>query len=93
MMARQWRRTRILAAALLCVQAQAEVYELPPAGNDVIGAVVTISARAEETLLDVARRHGLGYEDVVRANPDVDPWLPEDGAEILLPTRFVLPPG
>jgi L,D-transpeptidase ErfK/SrfK len=44
-------------------------------------------------LLDIARRHGLGYEDIVRANPAVDPWLPGDGTRVVLPTRFVLPPG
>jgi L,D-transpeptidase ErfK/SrfK len=77
--------------ALLATVAKAEVYELPPPGNDVVGAVSTVNARAEETLLDIARRHGLGYEDVVRANPLVDAWLPGEGTEILLPTRFVLP--
>ena len=25
------------------------------------------------------------------ANPGIDPWLPGDGAEILIPTRFILP--
>jgi len=72
---------------------QAEQFELPPKGNDVIGAVAVITARADDTLLDIARRHGLGYEDIVRANPDVDTWLPGEGTEVLLPTRYVLPSG
>jgi L,D-transpeptidase ErfK/SrfK len=71
----------------------AEIYELPPDGYDVIGAVSTITSRYEDTLVDIARRHGVGYEDIVRANPDVDVWLPGEGTEIVLPTRFVLPPG
>jgi L,D-transpeptidase ErfK/SrfK len=71
----------------------AEVYDLPPAGNDVVGAVTVIRARADDTLIEIARRHGLGYEDIVRANPDVDTWLPGEGTEVVLPTRFVLPPG
>jgi L,D-transpeptidase ErfK/SrfK len=70
-----------------------EVYELPPEGHDVIGSLTTVTARAEDTLLDLARRHGLGYEDIVRANPGVDAWLPGEGTAVLLPTRFVLPPG
>jgi lipoprotein-anchoring transpeptidase ErfK/SrfK len=73
--------------------ALAEVYEMPADGNDVIGALTTIAARADDTLLDIARRHGLGYEDIVRANPDVDTWLPGEGTEVVLPTRYVLPPG
>ena len=71
----------------------AEVYELPPDGSDLVGAVGTVEARADDTLLDIARRHGLGYEDIIRANPDVDAWVPGDGAKVVLPTRFVLPPG
>ena len=71
----------------------AEVYDLPPAGNDVIGALTMVTTRADDTLLEIARRHGLGYEDIVRANPDVDTWLPGEGTEVTLPTRYVLPPG
>ena len=84
-----------LLALLLSFSAasQAEVYALPPPGNDVIGALTVVPARAEDTLLDIARRHGLGYEDIVRANPDVDTWLPGEGTEVVLPTRFVLPSG
>jgi L,D-transpeptidase ErfK/SrfK len=79
----------LLAAAVV----RAEVYELPPDGYDVIGALSSVTARADDTLLDIARRHGLGYEDIVRANPDVDAWLPGEGTQVVLPTRFVLPPG
>jgi len=73
--------------------ARAEVYDLPPEGHDVVGALTIISARADDTLLDIARRHGLGYEDIVRANPDVDTWLPGEGTAVTLPTRYVLPHG
>lgn len=61
------------------------------AGEGVVGAVeVTIATRAD-TLPDIARRFNVGYEEIVRANPDVDPWLPGEGREIVLPTAFVLP--
>ncbi len=73
--------------------ARAAVYDLPPQGQDVIGEVSTVIARYEDTLVDIARRHGMGYQDVVRANPDVDTWLPGEGTEIVLPNRFILPPG
>ena len=83
-----------VVTALLATQpAVAEVYELPPLGQDVVGSLITIKARSDDTLLDIARRHGLGYEDIVRANPDVDTWIPGAGTEVVLPTRYVLPPG
>ena len=89
------RKLILILAALLPATAPvyAEVYELPPDGYDVIGSVSTITARYEDTLVDIARRHGLGYYDIVRANPGVDPWLPGEGVEVVLPNRFVLPPG
>ena len=89
-------RTRLMIMAALLAAAgpvYAEIYELPPEGHDVVGAVSTITARYEDTLVDIARRHGLGYYDMVRANPGVDPWLPGEGVEIVLPNQFVLPPG
>ncbi len=87
------RKYFILAGLFSAIPAVAEIFELPPEGYDVIGAVSTISARQEDTLVDIARRHGLGYEDIVRANPDVNIWLPGKGTEIVLPTRYVLPAG
>ena len=89
-------RRKILTLLLIMMQSvavQAEQFALPPDDSDVIGALTFVIARAEETLLDIARRHGLGYEDIVRANPNVDTWLPGEGTEVLLPTRYVLPPG
>ncbi len=85
-------RKLTLILILLPFGSIAEVYELPPPGNDVIGAVTIVRARADDTLIDIARRHGLGYEDIVRANPQVDTWLPGEGTEVVLPTRYVLPP-
>jgi L,D-transpeptidase ErfK/SrfK len=82
-----------IAAALCVAPLRAEIYELPPEGYDVVGAVATVLAREEDTLVDIARRNGLGYHDIVRANPDVNVWVPGAGTEVVLPTRFVLPPG
>ena len=83
----------ILAVLIVIAPAHAEIFELPPEGHDVVGAVSTIVSRQEDTLVDIARRHGLDYEDIVRANPNVNIWLPGNGTEIVLPTRYVLPAG
>jgi L,D-transpeptidase ErfK/SrfK len=40
------------------------------------GDIETITALGEDTLPDLARRYGLGYEEILRANPGVDTWLP-----------------
>ncbi|WP_295880457.1 L,D-transpeptidase family protein [uncultured Thiohalocapsa sp.] len=66
-------------------------FVLPDPDTDVVGQVQYVVARDEDTLPDFARRYGLGYDEIVAANPDVDPWLPGAGTRVVLPTRFVLP--
>jgi L,D-transpeptidase ErfK/SrfK len=60
-------------------------------GDTVVGDVQTIVARYEDTLGALGRQFGVGYEEMVAANPGVDPWLPGQGAKVLVPSRFVLP--
>ena len=57
----------------------------------VIGRVRSYRMREGETLLDVARYHDLGYNEITEANPDVDPWMPPEGTTIVLPTAWVVP--
>ena len=59
--------------------------------DDVIGELQVTKVEGEDTLSDIARRFNVGYEELLRANPGVDPWLPGVGREIVVPTQFVLP--
>lgn len=68
-------------------------FAFDPDQDSVVGEVQVTEAREEDTLSDIARRFNVGYEEIVRANPDVDPWLPRAGTRIVLPTQFVLPDG
>lgn len=83
---------RCLAAALAGAAASthAATYLLA-AGSDVIGEVQRITTRAQDTLSDVARRFGVGWEAIKLANPGVDPWLPGEGTPVAVPTEHVLP--
>jgi L,D-transpeptidase ErfK/SrfK len=58
-----------------------------------VGELNVVVAREEDTLLDIARQHDLGFNEIAAANPDIDPWLPGAGARVLLPLQFVLPAG
>jgi L,D-transpeptidase ErfK/SrfK len=80
-----------LAVLLAAGAAGAAEYVLPANGDNVIGSNTSAIAAHEDTLFDVARRNGVGYEEIVAANPGVDAWLPGDGTEILIPSRFILP--
>lgn len=59
----------------------------------VVGELQVLRTRAEDTFVDIARAYNIGFEELVAANPEVDPWLPGEDAEVVLPTRFILPPG
>jgi L,D-transpeptidase ErfK/SrfK len=85
--------TLILAGLSYSAGSMAATYPLPPEGEDVIGAVSTVVAVYEDTLVDLARLHEVGYEEIVRANPDVNVWVPGEGTEIVIPTQHVLPSG
>src|ERR1700753_3063295 len=82
-----------LALGLAAGPAAATVYELPENGAAVFGTDEHIKSTYQDTLLDIARRYSLGYEEIIRANPSVDMWLPGEGTDILLPGRRILPPG
>jgi L,D-transpeptidase ErfK/SrfK len=61
------------------------------ANTDIVGVVQKTQATKEDTLTDIARRFNVGYEEIVRANPGVDPWLPGENTEIVIPSQFILP--
>jgi L,D-transpeptidase ErfK/SrfK len=57
----------------------------------VYGTLRSVKAEHKQTLLDIAKDHDLGYNQIVSANPGIDPWVPPEGASVLVPTVFVLP--
>ncbi|MGI9291525.1 MAG: L,D-transpeptidase family protein [Gammaproteobacteria bacterium] len=59
--------------------------------QQIVGSIQVIQARYEDTFVDIARTYNLGFDELIEANPDVDPWLPGEGTRIILPTRFILP--
>jgi L,D-transpeptidase ErfK/SrfK len=59
----------------------------------VVGTPQSDFVEVGDTLLDVAFRHRLGFERVVRMNPGVDPWIPNPGTVARLPTQHVMPDG
>jgi L,D-transpeptidase ErfK/SrfK len=66
-------------------------FALDVENEDVFGVVQITIASKDDTLPDIARRFNVGYEEIVRANPGVDPWIPGAGRHIVVPTQFVLP--
>lgn len=69
------------------------MYELPPGGSALFGSTEHTVTVYEDTLIDLGRRYSLGYEEILRVNPGVDPWLPGEGTAVLLPGQRILPSG
>jgi L,D-transpeptidase ErfK/SrfK len=78
-----------ILAALASGPAAAAEYPLLPA-TTAVGAVASDVTRLGDTLPDVARRHDLGYTQLVAANRGVDPWVP-GVTRLLLPSFYLLP--
>jgi len=87
----------VFAAAILVaggagVFSSAQALEFPLFGDtEVVGEIQLIKAAHEDTFVRLAQRYDVGYEELRQANPGVDPWLPGEGTEIVIPTQFVLP--
>ncbi|MGE0624488.1 MAG: L,D-transpeptidase family protein [Pseudomonadales bacterium] len=81
----------VCAALGSAATAQAASYRLPENGDNVVGAVTTLKLAYEDTLASIAEEYGVGFREIVDANPGVDPWLPGEGTIIVLPTQYVLP--
>ncbi|MDO4434808.1 MAG: L,D-transpeptidase family protein [Cardiobacteriaceae bacterium] len=78
--------------------ARAEVFPLPPQNETVVGYTDIYIARKDEAFKDIARRFGVGYDALVYANRDKttgnrvdDLSVGNEGEQIILPKRFILP--
>ncbi|CAK0754738.1 L,D-transpeptidase ErfK/SrfK [Gammaproteobacteria bacterium] len=98
---RMWRGLGLILMTLLsaCINVSSlptqavSRFALPPPGSDAIGSLVAIRLRAQDALREVARYFDIGHDEILDANPNVDPQSPGEGTRILIPTQHLLPPG
>jgi len=57
----------------------------------VVGQLQHYRVAPGETLLDIAREGGVGFRKLRDANPMIDEWEPRPGAELVVPSRWILP--
>ncbi len=70
--------------------ASAEVYSYSK-DNTVIGSMKTHQVNGNESLIEIARNFSVGYNEIVDANPSLDPFLPGNNADVRIPTAWILP--
>ncbi|WP_455204704.1 L,D-transpeptidase family protein [Kaarinaea lacus] len=89
---RKWLKAAIVVATVFCTPIlKAAVFQVPENGDSVVGQLQQITLNSTDTFVDVARAYNVGYNELVAANPNVDPWLPGAGTQIVLPTQYILP--
>jgi L,D-transpeptidase ErfK/SrfK len=64
---------------------------LATSDQELVGDSQVLFSRYENTFSAIGREYDLGYEEMRRANPGVDQWLPGEGTPVYLPTLSVLP--
>jgi L,D-transpeptidase ErfK/SrfK len=60
-------------------------------GSTVIGLMQNHLVKKNESLIELARKYGLGYHEIVAANPGIDAFVPGEGKSVNIPTTWILP--
>ena len=79
--------------ALATLAHASRVAELSAAFPVVSGETRTTITTGGETLMELARREGFGYEIMANSNRSVDPWILKRGTKITLPGQVIVPRG
>lgn len=72
--------------------AGASTFPLPDDGSTIVGEIRVVLPTPDNTLLDIARHFDVGYDEITNANPGLSVWTPGAGVQVVVPTRYILPP-
>jgi len=81
----------ICFAFSLAFRASAITYDLPDDGSRLLGENQVHQVQQGETIALIAEHYGVGFLALMAANKGVDPFLPEVGRQLLIPTQILLP--
>jgi L,D-transpeptidase ErfK/SrfK len=59
--------------------------------NTVIGSMKAYKIKGDESLIEIARKFNIGYNEITEANPGLDPFIPGNGKTVQIPTQWLLP--
>jgi L,D-transpeptidase ErfK/SrfK len=81
-----------LCAAFLAMPAVPAAGSVVNADADgIIGVEQQCEVMENESLWEIARRFDIGINGISHANPGVDPFIPEKGTVIRIPSQWILP--
>lgn len=59
--------------------------------GDIVGRLRLVHAQHKDSLPEIGRATDLGYNQIVKANPHLNRWLPGHNAQVLIPSEYILP--
>lgn len=78
----------ILCSSTMSSAAKAYSYDKK---STVIGKITYHKVKENESLIEIARNYGIGYNEIVDSNPSLDPFLPGTDKIATIPLLWVLP--
>ncbi len=59
--------------------------------NELLGSINRYTVKNDESMYEIARTYKTGFNEIVAANPGIDPIIPGNGTSIIIPTSWLLP--
>ncbi len=83
--------TVLLLSLVFAAFGYADTYTLPADGSRIVGQLQTATAKRGDTLNRLAVRYGVGYNEMVRANPKFKRRKIPAGTSVIIPKQYRLP--
>lgn len=83
---KQKTQAALLVTLLFTASVAHAAYTAPTIGE--MGRMTTVY---EDTMIDLAMKHRVGYAQLMAANQGVDPWLPGANRKLVLPNWHIIP--
>lgn len=87
----RWRQGVGLFVWMALLQALPGEAAVFPGPAEVVGQNSLQEVRGGESLMEVARTHDLGFNEIAAANPGLDPFVPPAGSPLAIPGVHVVP--
>lgn len=83
----------VMLWAVIFSSASSDAYDIYPyaKNNTVVGSIKTYTIKGDESLIELALKFKIGYNEIADANPELDPFIPGNGKQITVPTAWILP--
>ena len=82
----------ILLFSLNPLGVYALTFSLPTMGN-MVGHSQSVETEPGDNFTTIGQRFDVGYYELIEANPGMSPQAPTAWSALVVPTKFVLPPG